>query len=131
MVKLSVESRFAKVTSFIQLRVNSWQEGLYQRGILPWRAPRNIKYAIKQSLTVCMTRLGEGNFRQTYEGAIHTSNTYISTGTICTKHTRVLVIHNTRRSWCPSGPRLTLAWGHKTCVRGRSTQSTHCTKISV
>ena len=138
MVKQSVESRFAKVTSFIQLRVNSWQEGLYQRGILPWRAPSNIKYAIKQSLTVCMTRLGEGNFRQTYEGAVHTYNTYIyphtPTGTVCTKHTRVLVIHkhNTRRSWCPSGPRLTLAWGHKTCVRGRScTQSTHCTKISV
>ena len=79
MVKLSVESRFAKVTSFNQLRVNSWQEGLYQRGILRLRTPRNIKYAIKQSLTVCMTRLGEGNFRQTYEGAVHTYNTYIST----------------------------------------------------
>ena len=79
MVKLCVESRFAKVTTFIQLRVNSWQEGLYQRGILRLRTPRNIKYAIKQSLTVCMTRLGEGNFRQTYEGAVHTYNTYIST----------------------------------------------------
>ena len=74
-----MESRFAKVTSFNQIRVNSWQEGLYQRGILRLRTPRNIKYAIKQSLTVCMTRLGEGNFRQTYEGAVHTYNTYIST----------------------------------------------------